>query len=183
VQACGLVFAAISTSCANCECLLNVSDIRVLCMCMHGSGNAVRGGSALAVQHVSVLRVIALPSLVITWRADTIIPASANCTARGTCCMPFLHLCCVTCIFNLCCHRRLHCRGLSLAPDVDLSALAAGCHGYSGADLAALSREAAMAAFSTAAAQLLSSGEWLGGNWLCLRHRTAVDVWWLGKAS
>jgi SpoVK/Ycf46/Vps4 family AAA+-type ATPase len=43
---------------------------------------------------------------------------------------------------------------------VDLAALAAACHGYSGADLAALSREAAMAAFSAAAAQLMAGGEW-----------------------
>ncbi|KAI8466421.1 MAG: P-loop containing nucleoside triphosphate hydrolase protein [Monoraphidium minutum] len=47
---------------------------------------------------------------------------------------------------------RLHTAGLSLAADVDLAALAAGCHGYSGADLAALAREAAMSALSAAAA-------------------------------
>lgn len=49
-------------------------------------------------------------------------------------------------------HARLHTRGLALAPDVNLRAIAAACHGYSGADLAALAREAAMAAFSSAAA-------------------------------
>jgi hypothetical protein len=40
---------------------------------------------------------------------------------------------------------------------VDLDDLAAGCHGYSGADLGALVREAAMHAFSAAAAQALAS--------------------------
>jgi SpoVK/Ycf46/Vps4 family AAA+-type ATPase len=66
--------------------------------------------------------------------------------------------------------HRLHCQGLQLAADVDLSALAASCFGYSGADLAALVREAAMHALSTAAAALLQpQGEggrafsWEGG--------------------
>jgi ATP-dependent 26S proteasome regulatory subunit len=54
---------------------------------------------------------------------------------------------------------RLHCRGLQLAPDVDLGPLAHSCFGYSGADLAALVREAAMHAFSTAAAHILQQGE------------------------
>jgi SpoVK/Ycf46/Vps4 family AAA+-type ATPase len=39
-----------------------------------------------------------------------------------------------------------------------VAALAAGCFGYSGADLAALAREAAMHAFSTAAAEALRAG-------------------------
>lgn len=55
----------------------------------------------------------------------------------------------------LSCVRRLHCQGLQLGADVDLSALAASCFGYSGADLAALAREAAMHALSAAAAALL----------------------------
>ena len=38
----------------------------------------------------------------------------------------------------------LHSRALPLGADVDLQALAASCHGYSGADLAALCREAAL---------------------------------------
>ena len=38
----------------------------------------------------------------------------------------------------------LHSRALPLGPDVDLQALAASSHGYSGADLAALCREAAL---------------------------------------
>jgi SpoVK/Ycf46/Vps4 family AAA+-type ATPase len=46
-----------------------------------------------------------------------------------------------------------------LAPDIDLPALASSCFGYSGADLAALVREAAMHAFSAAAAALLDKGE------------------------
>lgn len=47
---------------------------------------------------------------------------------------------------------RLHTAGLQLGADVDLPAIAASCHGYSGADLAALAREAAMHALSVAAA-------------------------------
>jgi ATP-dependent 26S proteasome regulatory subunit len=54
---------------------------------------------------------------------------------------------------------RLHCQGLQLAPDVELVALASSCFGYSGADLAALVREAAMHALSTAAAYILQQGE------------------------
>jgi SpoVK/Ycf46/Vps4 family AAA+-type ATPase len=45
-----------------------------------------------------------------------------------------------------------HTAGLGLGPGVDLGAIAGGCHGYSGADLAALAREAALHALSTAAA-------------------------------
>ncbi|GBG59801.1 hypothetical protein CBR_g54903 [Chara braunii] len=41
---------------------------------------------------------------------------------------------------------QLHARGLPLAPGVDLCDIAAYCHGYTGADIAALCREAAMAA-------------------------------------
>ncbi|GIM01113.1 hypothetical protein Vretimale_5952 [Volvox reticuliferus] len=48
----------------------------------------------------------------------------------------------------------LHTRGLQLAPDVDLAAVAASCHGYSGADLAAVAREAAMAALAAVAAEM-----------------------------
>jgi hypothetical protein len=51
--------------------------------------------------------------------------------------------------------RRLHTSGLALGADVDIAAIAAACHGYSGADLASLAREAAMHAFSTAAAAYL----------------------------
>ncbi|GBF97186.1 hypothetical protein Rsub_10047 [Raphidocelis subcapitata] len=57
----------------------------------------------------------------------------------------------------------LHTSGLRLAPDVDLAALAGSCHGYSGADLAALAREAAMAAFSRAAAAAFPSAPLAGG--------------------
>ncbi|CAL5229922.1 g13347 [Coccomyxa viridis] len=45
---------------------------------------------------------------------------------------------------------RLHARGLPLGPDVDLASMAKSCHGYSGADLAAVCREAAMRAISKA---------------------------------
>ncbi len=45
---------------------------------------------------------------------------------------------------------RLHARGLPLRPDVNLASMAKGCHGYSGADLAAVCREAAMRAISNA---------------------------------
>ena len=51
---------------------------------------------------------------------------------------------------------RLHAGLLPLADDVALPALAAACHGYSGADLAALCREAAMSALSDAAAAILA---------------------------
>eukprot|EP00198_Chlamydomonas_reinhardtii_P002273 XP_001691609.1 cdc48-like protein [Chlamydomonas reinhardtii] len=53
---------------------------------------------------------------------------------------------------------RLHTRGLQLAADVDLAAVAAACHGYSGADLAAATREAAMAALAEVAAAALGIG-------------------------
>jgi len=44
-----------------------------------------------------------------------------------------------------------HTAGLQLAPDIQLSNIAAACHGYSGADIAALAREAAMVAIEQAA--------------------------------
>eukprot|EP00879_Flechtneria_rotunda_P009372 GHRR01009812.1.p1 GENE.GHRR01009812.1~~GHRR01009812.1.p1 ORF type:complete len:539 (+),score=230.52 GHRR01009812.1:983-2599(+) len=53
---------------------------------------------------------------------------------------------------------RLHCQGLAISPDVDVHSIASSCHGYSGADLAALVREAAMHALSSAAACILGSG-------------------------
>jgi SpoVK/Ycf46/Vps4 family AAA+-type ATPase len=40
----------------------------------------------------------------------------------------------------------LHTAGMPLAPDVDLDSLADGCVGFTGADLAGLCREAALAA-------------------------------------
>lgn len=49
-------------------------------------------------------------------------------------------------------------RGLQLAPGVDLAAVAAACHGYSGADLAAAAREAAMAALAEVAEAVYGSG-------------------------
>ncbi|GLC33083.1 hypothetical protein PLESTB_000372400 [Pleodorina starrii] len=52
----------------------------------------------------------------------------------------------------------LHTRGLHLAPDVDLAEVAASCHGYSGADLAATAREAAMAALAEVAAEAYGIG-------------------------
>lgn len=42
---------------------------------------------------------------------------------------------------------RIHARAMPLAPEVDLAAIAGATHGYVGADLAALVREAGMAAF------------------------------------
>jgi len=45
----------------------------------------------------------------------------------------------------------LHARSLPLCPLLSLSSVAAACHGYSGADLAALAREAAMLAIEEAA--------------------------------
>ncbi|PNH06397.1 Cell division control protein 48 B, partial [Tetrabaena socialis] len=52
----------------------------------------------------------------------------------------------------------LHTRGLQLAPGADLPAVAAACHGYSGADLAAVAREAAMAALAEVAAETYGIG-------------------------
>jgi SpoVK/Ycf46/Vps4 family AAA+-type ATPase len=53
----------------------------------------------------------------------------------------------------------LHTGRLALAPGTDLEAVATACHGYTGADLAALAREAALHAISEAAqrAGLLAS--------------------------
>ncbi|KAL0051736.1 hypothetical protein WJX82_001191 [Trebouxia sp. C0006] len=53
---------------------------------------------------------------------------------------------------------QLHAGSLPLADDVALPDLATACHGYSGADLAALCREAAMTALSDAAAAILEGG-------------------------
>ena len=66
-----------------------------------------------------------------------------------------------------CCHGlqertailQLHAGSLPLADDVDLPGVATACHGYSGADLAALCREAAMTALSEAAAAILAGGD------------------------
>ena len=52
--------------------------------------------------------------------------------------------------------HRLHTSGLTLEPGLNLAELAESCHGYSGADLAALAREAAMHALSETARQLLA---------------------------
>lgn len=52
----------------------------------------------------------------------------------------------------------LHTAALPLAPDVALAELAEACHGYTGADLAAVCREAAMAALSAVAATLRDDG-------------------------
>ena len=54
---------------------------------------------------------------------------------------------------------QLHAGSLPLADDVDLPNLATACHGYSGADLAALCREAAMTALSEAAAAILEGAQ------------------------
>ena len=51
---------------------------------------------------------------------------------------------------------RMHTAAAPLSPKVNLQAVAAACQGFSGADLAALAREAAMAAISEAAKPLLS---------------------------
>lgn len=53
---------------------------------------------------------------------------------------------------------RLQAAGLPLDSSVDLPGLAVACHGYSGADLAALCRQAAMVALTEAASALLSGG-------------------------
>ena len=58
---------------------------------------------------------------------------------------------------------RLHTSGLPMASDVDLRQIAESCHGYSGADLAALAREAAMHALTEAAQEILAR-PWGGGR-------------------
>ena len=60
---------------------------------------------------------------------------------------------------------RLHTSGLTLTPGLDLAELAESCHGYSGADLAALAREAAMHALAETAQQLLSQPWGRAGSW------------------
>ena len=55
----------------------------------------------------------------------------------------------------------IHSRALPLAADVDLHEIASKCHGYSGADLAAVTREAALHAMQAAVAST-SSHESLG---------------------
>ncbi|KAF5839903.1 P-loop containing nucleoside triphosphate hydrolase protein [Dunaliella salina] len=50
---------------------------------------------------------------------------------------------------------RLHTQGLQLHPRVDLASIATSCHGYSGADLAALAREAALHSLTRAASHLM----------------------------
>ena len=54
---------------------------------------------------------------------------------------------------------RLHSKGLPLGADVDLDSMARVCHGYSGADLAAVCREAAMCAIEQAVQQ---TPDWAG---------------------
>ena len=46
---------------------------------------------------------------------------------------------------------RLGCRGLRLAPDVNLESIGAACSGYAAADLLALVREASMHAAAASA--------------------------------
>jgi transitional endoplasmic reticulum ATPase len=53
----------------------------------------------------------------------------------------------------------VHTRAMPLAPDVDLQALAAVTHGYVGADIAALCREAAIAAIRRAGGATLAGNE------------------------
>ena len=53
---------------------------------------------------------------------------------------------------------RLQAAGLPLDSSVNLPGLAVACHGYSGADLVALCRQAAMVALTEAAGAFLSGG-------------------------
>ena len=76
-----------------------------------------------------------------------------------------------------------HTARLALAPDVDLAALAARCHGYSGADLAALAREAAMVTIEEEAAG--SEAETRGGmpqvhacHFTAARSRVGASLVW-----
>ncbi len=62
---------------------------------------------------------------------------------------------------------QLHAGSLPLAADVALPDLATACHGYSGADLAALCREAAMTALSDAAAAILEGTAFCFNSTFC----------------
>ena len=53
---------------------------------------------------------------------------------------------------------KFHLSSAPVSPEMDLAAIAAACQGFSGADLAALAREAAMAAISEAAGPILAGG-------------------------
>eukprot|EP00803_Ostreobium_quekettii_P007029 evm.model.scf_827.4 EVM.evm.TU.scf_827.4 scf_827:40391-46953(+) len=57
---------------------------------------------------------------------------------------------------------RFHSRGLPLAHDADLETVAARSHGYTGADVAALCREAAMHALQAAASAARGTSGWIG---------------------
>lgn len=50
----------------------------------------------------------------------------------------------------------IHSRALPLAADINLHEIASKCHGYSGADLAAVTREAALHAMQAAVASTTS---------------------------
>jgi hypothetical protein len=108
----------------------------------HGASTA----HAARTQSHPIILCVCLCLLLLAWMHPPAVQPAAPCRS---CKDPVLTA--------LWCRCRLHTRKLSLAPDVDLAAIAAGCHGYSGADLAALTREAAMHAFSAAAAQALAS--------------------------
>ena len=62
----------------------------------------------------------------------------------------------------------IHTRGVPLAPDIDLEQIAGGTHGFVGADLAALVREAGMAALRRAAAFELNTLENISLEDLCI---------------
>ena len=66
---------------------------------------------------------------------------------------------------------RLHAAGLPLAPDVDLDQIATACNGYTGADLAALCREAAMVALTAEAASTAP------GAAACARATSCARCW------
>jgi transitional endoplasmic reticulum ATPase len=69
----------------------------------------------------------------------------------------------------------IHTRGMPLAPDVDLDALAASSHGFVGADLAALAREAAMDAARRSLAGVNLAGGQLPSDVVQRIQVTAAD--------
>lgn len=90
-----------------------------------------------------------------------------DCMSKAVCCArTWTGSANVRCLQERTAILQLHAACLPLEEDVELPNLAMACHGYSGADLAALCREAAMTALSETAAAFLE-----GDCLLCF--------WWL----
>ncbi|GAX73043.1 hypothetical protein CEUSTIGMA_g496.t1 [Chlamydomonas eustigma] len=87
---------------------------------------------------------------------------------------------------------RIHTSGLTLSPDLDLSKVAESCHGYSGADLAALAREAAMHALTASAENVLTGQAWMsdtaqkqmqGASYVAAQQDSATSIGILSAAD